>query len=306
MATAPAFLAVDGGATKTAAVLVDEHGQVLARASTGPSNLTRIGIEAWSEVIATVVSALWQQLAQPFTLVRAWIGTAGIHGDEQVPEAHAAVCKVLGLDCKAVRVTSDAALLSAGLRGTGMAVIAGTGSVVHGFVGTPQGPRYVESAGGLGWILGDEGSAFGVGRAALRCVLSDEAPALRAAVLAHYAVETRAALLNAVYAPGIGPERVASLAPVVFSLALDDSDAHARAVMQEQAAALADQIARVAPALEASTWELVFGGSVVQQEAYRAEVLDALRRGGHAVTRVNVVVDAAASAAQALRGQQYI
>ncbi|WFC94505.1 hypothetical protein MBRA1_001135 [Malassezia brasiliensis] len=305
MATAPAFLAVDGGATKTAAVLVDEHGQVLARASTGPSNLVRIGVEAWSEVIATVVTALRQQLAQPFTLARAWIGTAGIHGDTQVPDAHAAICKVLGLDSTAVRVTSDAALLSAGLRGPGMAVIAGTGSVVHGFVDTPQGPRYVESAGGLGWILGDEGSAFGVGRAALRCVLSGEAPALCAAVLSHYAVDTRAALLNAVYAPGMGPERIASLAPVVFSLALDEGDAPAHAVMQEQAAALADQIARVASALDAPTWELVFGGSVVQQEAYRAEVMDALRRGSHTVTRVTVVTDAAAWAAQALRGQAY-
>lgn len=302
MATAPAFLAVDGGATKTAAVLVDEHGQVIARASTGPSNVARIGIEAWAAVIETVVALLWQQLTQPFALTRVWIGTAGIHGDVHVPEAHAAACNVLKLDSADVRVTSDAALLSASMRGSGMAVIAGTGSVVHGFVGTPQGLRYVESAGGLGWILGDEGSAYGVGRAALRCVLSDDVPALRAAVLTHYAVGTQAALLNAIYAPGVGPERVASLAPVVFSLAFDDGDAPARAVVQEQAAALADQIMRVAPALGAPTWELVFGGSVVQQDAYRAEVLDALRRGGHEVTRVSVVVDVAASAAQAMRG----
>ena len=302
MAAAPAFLAVDGGATKTAAVLVDEHGHVLARASTDPSNVARIGVEAWAAVIEKVVALLWQQLTQPFALTRAWIGTAGIHGDVHVPEAHAAACNVLKLDSADVRVTSDAALLSAGLRGTGMAVIAGTGSVVHGFVYTPQGPRYVESAGGLGWILGDEGSAYGVGRAALRRVLSDDAPALCAAVLAHYAVDTRAALLNAVYAPGVGPDRIALLAPIVFSLAFDDGDAPARAVVQEQAAALADQIARVAPALDAPTWELVFGGSVVQQDAYRTEVLDALRRGGHEVTRVSVVADAAAAAAQAMRG----
>ncbi len=74
------FLAVDGGGSKTHAVVVDSHGAVRGRGSAGSSNLRAIGVE---QTLAQLRAAIAEAL--PTRDVRcdvdaAWFGLAGIHG----------------------------------------------------------------------------------------------------------------------------------------------------------------------------------------------------------------------------------
>lgn len=51
------FLCADCGGTKTAVVLVDESGNVVARGSGGPSNFMDVGMTAFVRAIRTAVEA---------------------------------------------------------------------------------------------------------------------------------------------------------------------------------------------------------------------------------------------------------
>ena len=118
-------------------------------------------------------------------ITRVWIGSAGIDADESARIATEALrCAMPHVH--EWTVTNDAALLCATVPHDRPCVvgIAGTGSVVLAY--DAQRTR-TKRVGGLGWLLGDEGSAVGVGRAALRHVLSERRDACATVVRIHVA-----------------------------------------------------------------------------------------------------------------------
>lgn len=142
-------------------------------------------------------------------------------------------------------------ILAAGGHTEGIAVIAGTGSVAWGVNASGHGTR----AGGWGYLLGDEGSGFWLGREAVRHVLrdaqhrgaSDETPAeddrFARAVLGHAGVDTPTELIAAFHDR---PDRThwAGLARTVIELAPHDDAA--RELVSAAAAHLAELIITVA------------------------------------------------------------
>ncbi|WP_143470053.1 N-acetylglucosamine kinase [Kocuria marina] len=142
-------------------------------------------------------------------------------------------------------------ILAAGGHTEGIAVIAGTGSVAWGVNASGHGTR----AGGWGYLLGDEGSGYWLGREAVRHVLrdaqhrgaSDETPAeddrFARAVLGHAGVDTPTELIAAFHDR---PDRThwAGLARTVIELAPHDNAA--RELVSAAAAHLAELIITVA------------------------------------------------------------
>ncbi|MDT8341451.1 MAG: BadF/BadG/BcrA/BcrD ATPase family protein, partial [Longimicrobiales bacterium] len=135
-----------------------------------------------------------------------------------------------------VGTDAEAAFHDAFPAGAGILLLAGTGSVAWGRsrAGT------VARVGGWGPQLGDEGSGFALGMAALGAVLRAEdgrgpATALRAAVLAHAGVDDPAAL--PAWAAAAGRARVAALAPAVVE-AQRTGDGVAGALVEGAVAAL--------------------------------------------------------------------
>lgn len=296
---APCFLAVDGGGTKTEAVLVDEQKRVVGRGYAGPSNYTRKSPEEWAQVVCEAVQFAFA--SAPRRILRAWIGSAGIESAQAAEEARKHASRVLGLAYEHVRVTNDVTLLCANLERSGLAVIAGTGSAVHVFGHTSDGLQHVTQIGGLGWILGDEGSAYGIGRAALRAVLHRDSDAenLLAAILAHWNVRDPGELISAVYAKQ-APNPIASLAPLVCKLAFEKQDTGALRVVTMQAQLLAAQIARGATHCSAP-YDLCLGGKVLMQAAYRRLVLAALASQKIDFAHVHILADVTADAARSIR-----
>ncbi|WFD41729.1 hypothetical protein MPSI1_000365 [Malassezia psittaci] len=304
MLTPRSYLAVDGGGTKTIAVLVNANGEILARGKAGPSNYLKLGVKEWTHTVRLAVENAMGQLAEPPNIARAWVGTAGIETDKHAQEAHDSLCHSLDLSKDCLHVTNDAALLRAGMNGPGIVVIAGTGSVVHGYDTTCRNIKSSIQIGGLGWILGDEGSGFSIGRAAIKKVVSNQAsPELCVAVLTHFSLDSREDLLTAMYSVDFCPYHPATLSRTIVSLAFDRQNTEAMDIIRDQLKILASQIMLALDGLPGAHY-LVLSGGLATQKAYHTMLLNLLQENGFPSIQTHIIVDAAEHAAEALSKNQ--
>jgi N-acetylglucosamine kinase-like BadF-type ATPase len=154
----------------------------------------------------------------------------------------------------------------AALADRGLVILSGTGSFVCGRLSEK---RRV-NVGGLGPILGDEGSGYDLGLRALRTVLrmprqSGNHVAFQTALLAAAGVPDRGELVEQVYGGKMGRPHIAALCRTVVGQA-EAGDTMALGVLREAAAALTESVSIVLNELGPSAHGLpVIGiGGVIQ------------------------------------------
>lgn len=161
------LVGIDGGGTRTTLALADLAGRELLR-RTGPAGL----------VDPRRPAATAEMLAE---LVRDTAASAGLRGPGRAlcaglagvgnPSERDAVQEALRREAVAglVRIRSDGeiALHGAFAGEAGLLLVAGTGSVAYGRAEDGR----IERCGGWGMVVGDEGSGFAIGRAALTAAL---------------------------------------------------------------------------------------------------------------------------------------
>ncbi len=157
-------LGFDGGGTKTDCVLMDESGAILARSQAGPSNPLRVGFGA---AIAAIREATRFALAQAGLLESAaaaaiCAGLAGAGPPESAEKIHALLAAEFPESKVQVCTDLDLALAATG-EGPVIVLLAGTGSFAVGRNAAGETAR----AGGYGSQIGDEGSAYDIGRRAV-------------------------------------------------------------------------------------------------------------------------------------------
>lgn len=262
--TSPLVVGMDVGGTSSRAVIADLSGRVVGRGLAGGGNPVSRGV---GPAMAAIRAALESALAgvDGATLDRAAvqgnvIGAAGF-GDGTSNDALRAVWAELELpDEPVVAGDVEVAFASGTDALDGSVIIAGTGgvaaSIVNGVLGT--------TADGLGWLLGDHGSGFWVGREAVRRALSprrDEADPLGEEVALHLTGQRlvdRAGLISAVYA--LEPVRLSELAGTVV-IAADAGSADALAILEAAADALVATVAEVRDPEDDSV--VVLGGGLL-------------------------------------------
>ncbi|MGB9681507.1 MAG: BadF/BadG/BcrA/BcrD ATPase family protein [bacterium] len=150
------ILGIDGGGTKTELAIANEEGFILAKGYSGPSNWTTTPRMVTEENIVEGIESTLSQVSD----IKLDLIVAGIAGVSKREEEAKNFLFSLGFS-KRVVVTSDAhiALIGAVLGREGIIVISGTGSIGYG----RRDNREVRS-GGWGYLLGDEGSSYDVGR----------------------------------------------------------------------------------------------------------------------------------------------
>ena len=243
------MLAIDGGQTATKALLARLDGTVLAAGVGGPSDHFHIagGVEKNRLAIhGAIESALTVAAAAPDRVVSVGLGLTGAPtGGNQNPVVQEIVREVL--QPEQIAVVPDYVTNLAGASGgePGVVVIAGGGSIGYGI--TPDGGEAL--AGGFGYLLGDEGSAFDIGRRAIAaaCHASDgrgEPTALEAIVRDHFGLATMREIPRVVYAAGFARDRISLLAPRVAAAARGGDPPAARIV-----AAAGEDLARTALAV---------------------------------------------------------
>lgn len=226
-------LGVDGGGTKTRAVLADEQQNVLGEGIAGPSNPLRVGIgNAAAAIREAVDKACAAASIQRAEIVGAEIGLAGVRRGD-IRERMRETLTGLGINSLEVVTDADIALFGATNGEPGVVVIAGTGSICCG--ANRSGRR--ECAGGWGPVAGDEGSGLWIARRALQKIAQaadgrGRATSLTEAACDYFEIPAAAELSTAIYAPGMTNERIAGFARHVIEAAQSEDEA-AREIITE-------------------------------------------------------------------------
>jgi len=241
-------LGVDGGGTKTQALIVDEAGQVRGWGTGGPSNYDDVGEEKATAGIAEAVRMARQQSGLPEApFASAFLGMAGVVSDKDRAVIRAMARRLDLAPDQHLHVDHDCRIaLAGGLSGRpGIVLIAGTGSSCYGR--NAQGESWL--AGGWGYLISDEGSAYWLGVQALRSAVASYDGRLHSAleelVQDHFQLADMKDLMHRIYAVGLSRADVASLAPLVIT-ASRQGDAVALDLLRQGASDLAQMVSAVA------------------------------------------------------------
>lgn len=234
------FLAVDGGQTSTRLVLSDGTGAILAQVTGGPSNHTEEpgGRERLERVVvSSLETALAAAHLSPLENQEFAAACFGMTGETAIK--HEVLAPIITTPHLLVVHDSVNALAGATGGEPGVIVIAGTGSVARGVNAAGEQMR----AGGWGHMFGDEGSAYWVGREAVRAAAAQYdgfgPPTALTAVLAESTgVNSPYALMERYYSGELPREHLAGLAERV-SEAAKKGDGVSQNILRQAAAHLA-------------------------------------------------------------------
>ncbi|KAH7329777.1 BadF/BadG/BcrA/BcrD type ATPase [Rhizoctonia solani] len=234
----PLFLCLDCGGSKAAAVIVDKTGNVVGRGFGGPSNFMDVGMNAFLRSVKAAVEEALEDvigskailpLSSPI-ISAAWFGISGCDRPADAIALQAPLSELLTIPVSRLVIANDSHLLASPLSShphakSAIVIIGGTGSNCVSFKKKEgqAGLEELSRSGGWGWILGDEGSGYYVGRAAVRYILtqwdraslytSSEAsqditsevhpetnkPTLRALIFRHFGISSPPDLFSVVY-----------------------------------------------------------------------------------------------------------
>jgi len=211
---------VDGGGTKTEAVIMDSDLRVIGEGKAGPSNPLRVGVTSAAAAVREAIdNACASAKIRRSDVESAQVGLAGARKHE-LRERMREVLLALGI--REIEVVTDAeiALYGATDGAPGIVVIAGTGSICCGI--NARGKRFC--AGGWGPLAGDEGAGAWIARRALRAVAYASDGRGPETLLTEFAcnyfhVSTADDLTTAIYAPTITNERIAGFGKDVVEAA---------------------------------------------------------------------------------------
>jgi N-acetylglucosamine kinase-like BadF-type ATPase len=256
---------VDAGGTHVTAAR-SRDGRFEA-ALTGPgANVAVLGTAAAAaSIVATVRTLLVGDAAASIAVGAAGIGRA----DGAAALARALEAAFAGAH---VAVVDDAeiALRTVAPEGPGVVALAGTGSIALALNGAAR-----VRVGGLGYLAGDEGSAFAIGMAATKLLgrtydgraPRDETTDLVARELG---ASDRAAYLDGLYGPAFAPARIAGIAPAVIAFAGKGNRVATKIVQQAalEFGELVKAAAKLAGLLDASPTVVLGGGLFRENSVY--------------------------------------
>jgi N-acetylglucosamine kinase-like BadF-type ATPase len=301
------LIGIDGGGSHTVAVVATTtragngslEWSVAGRGQAGPCNRHAVGTERALQALDLAVDAAFADAdiaRRPADA--ACMGLAGVDrpDDLAVVRDWTEQARLAGH----VEITHDAALvLAAGTpEGWGVAIVAGTGSIAFGRA--PDGR--CDRAGGWGYILGDEGSAYGIVIEALRAAAraADGRGAdtvLLERFLQKMELRKPGDLVSTIHGGSWDRARLATLAPLVMEVA--EIDEVARSIVTGAGTALALAAATVARKLGLTERKLplaVTGGVVLANAGYREGIVSALKTFGIDAEPVTPVTEPAEGA----------
>ncbi|BDE06063.1 N-acetylglucosamine kinase [Vulcanimicrobium alpinum] len=220
-------IGVDAGGTSTVAAL-SRDGDAVREAHRGGANAAVMGIDDAADVIIGAIRDVLDG-AHPDAI---YVGAAGAArpriADGIAENVRAAFRKAR----VAVGDDTAIALRAAIPAGDGAVLIAGTGSVAYAECG-----ERAQRVGGLGYLAGDEGSAFWIGLQAIKLygrVLDGRAARDETSEVAARALDAtdRTAYLDALYEAPLRPSAIAALAPSIIAFAGKGNRASTKIVQQ--------------------------------------------------------------------------
>jgi len=236
-------LGIDAGGTKTVCLLADAEGRIVAEARGGGANLQASGeLEVEKVLHGVMEQAIGDREVRPDVVC---LGIAGVDRPTDA-DAVRGIMRRLGFKSRTLIVNDALVALVAGVGDSaGVVLVAGTGSIAYGRDGSGRAAR----SGGWGYLLGDEGGGFWIGRSALAAVVRQfdgrgPATMLTDLVLTEMHLGSPTELIHAIYDKGLQRRAIAAIAAVV-QRAADAGDAMASEILTRAGAELGAAAASV-------------------------------------------------------------
>lgn len=231
------YLGVDGGGSKTTAVVYNNKGEFICKVCGESINYYSVGIENARKAMAEIIASMTQK-----SFDCAVIGMSALNG-RATDEETERFCNGI-IDSKKIIMDSDlyVALEAMDESGECAVVISGTGSMaLH-----RNGEGIIRHAGGWGYILGDEGSGYSIGlngiKAAIRSFEGcEECSALTDECLSYFSTNNIYDLIDLYYDKTVSRKVTAAFAKNVISLA-ENGDKVAENIVRNEAKLLADTV----------------------------------------------------------------
>jgi N-acetylglucosamine kinase-like BadF-type ATPase len=226
-------LGIDGGGTKTKGVIADQRGKIIAQHTVGATNPNSVDPSVVGNELRELFNGLKKQGGSALgELSAVFAGMSGVDRPEDQDLIKKLLQKFLPSEVKLV-VDNDGvnALYSGTLGHPGIVNIAGTGSITFGM--NADGRR--DRVGGWGYLIGDPGSGYAIGRAALQSVYdsydgSGEKTSLSGLIKGHFMVDELPNIIQKIYEPGKARKAVAPLSQLVVKAA-DEGDKVAQGIL---------------------------------------------------------------------------
>lgn len=280
-----AVLGIDGGATRTRAVLTSLNGQFLGYGQSGPSNYDDVGIKTTRQNIAKAINQTLNEAGPPAPDIQAvFLGMAGVVSQSDRNVILEIASGIPFIKNANIQVDHDLRIaLFGGLVGEpGIVLIVGTGCSCYGENHLGQSLR----VGGWGHLLDDYGSSYFLGLQALIATIraADERippTLLSSKVLQRLEIPDVQNVMWRVYHIGLQPTEIAALAPLVIDAA-DHGDAAALQIVQNGVQELALLVQTTAKRLgfydnDAEGQEdlpvVLTGGLVMSSQLYREALI---------------------------------
>ncbi|MCG8605112.1 hypothetical protein MJD09_08960 [bacterium] len=290
------FLGIDSGGSKIKSMLVDLQRSSVRTNAGAAGNIAVLGKKIFKRNLTDVISELLSG-EPPSSVAQATFGVAGAGRPDEKRLTEKIITELGFTD---FTVMSDSQLLHYSFfkDRPGIVVESGTGSFC--ILRTPSGE--LKQLGGWGYLLGDEGSGFAIGREAIRKVLrendSSERPSsLTNGLLAFYRVKQISQLVSAVYSSPDPQEYIASCAKLVSKLASKE-DPKAVRIVELVVSSLAERTEQALGYIDDdSTCKIALAGGVLShQSVVRSRLIERIRSGGFKVRFQDQVLSPRAAA----------
>ncbi len=228
-------LAIDGGGTKTCAVICDEYGTIYGKVMTSRSNPTAMDAHDFEATIHGLLQKIQEQTPQILTAVHScFAGMAGVK-ERQAEGIVESIIRQYVDKTATVVIENDALIaLYAGTMGQeGIVQIAGTGAITMGF----NHQHMVNRVGGWGYLFDDEGSGYDLGIHVLKAVFQSydqraQPTVLTDIVLQHFSVGCVPQLIEHIYGEEHPRTVIAPIGKYVFQVA-EKGDRIAKQIVQD-------------------------------------------------------------------------
>lgn len=272
------ILCIDGGGTKTILQAIDQEGHVLPLFKNNVqmdyiigagSNINNVGKEGVRTVLHTLFEGIKigkarQDLKNILPDCQIIAGMAGI-GSSESKTLVSNLIEECGFKKNSIQLFTDAEMALKLIEDNGIILIAGTGSIC---LGKKDGVQF--RVGGLGKILGDEGSAYHIGLQAFKAAMEEEygwgnATSLTPALKNIFGVSELKSLIRQINLGELPTAKIASIAPLVFQKA-SEHDETSVSIIRESVKELQQLLIKMSKTSQLSDCEVHLWGGIFKNE----------------------------------------
>lgn len=267
------YLGIDGGGSNLRAAIIDHNADLIAELKIAQTvNPSSVGREAAAKLLQEVVSGVLSQAGLTAdNIASAGVGVAG------ADSAHAAdwLTEVLRpvLPTAQLALSNDIEIALVGAQGArfGIMLLAGTGSAAYAVNGAGDSRMF----GGWGYLTGDDGGGYWMGREAIRCITNADdyddftkhadRPLVKR-VFAAMGIQKPRDIIPWLYSTQPPRTRdIATLTEAVFA-AYRDGDKAAENIIEKAADRLVELVNNAQRLLNIPAGHVAFGGGLLQSE----------------------------------------